>query len=191
LRGTLQQGPRQVLEVLTLADELDQRVSKLFAYALLARDQDTRDTAAAERYERAVHVGTVAGRASAWIAPELLTSYDDAALLGLVEQEPGLAPFRRLLERLVRERPHVRSAEVEQLLAETMPLAQAPATAFTLLDNADIRYGTVTDIDGQRSSSPRAAINSCSSGASGGCARRPTRSSTPPTSPTGTRSLRS
>jgi oligoendopeptidase F len=148
LRGTLQQGPRQVLEVLTLADELDQRVSKLFAYALLARDQDTRDTAAAERYERAVHVGTVAGRASAWIAPELLTSYDDAALLGMIEQEPGLAPFRRLLERLVRERPHVRSAEVEQLLAETMPLAQAPATAFTLLDNADIRYGTVTDVDG-------------------------------------------
>jgi oligoendopeptidase F len=66
----------------------------------------------------------------------------------MIEQEPGLAPFRRLLERLVRERPHVRSAEVEQLLAETMPLAQAPATAFTLLDNADIRYGTVTDIDG-------------------------------------------
>lgn len=148
LRGTLSQGASQVLRVLQLADELDQRVSKLYAYALLARDQDTRDTAAAERYERAVYVGTLAGRASAWIAPELLATYDDTALLEMVEREPGLAPFRRLLERLVRERPHVRSAEVEELLAETTPLAQAPSTAFTLLDNADIRYGTVTDVDG-------------------------------------------
>ena len=148
LRGTLSQGASQVLRVLQLADELDQRVSKLYAYALLARDQDTRDTAAAERYERAVYVGTLAGRASAWIAPELLATYDDTALLEMVEREPGLAPFRRLLERLVRERPHVRSAEVEELLAETTPLAHAPSTAFTLLDNADIRYGTVTDVDG-------------------------------------------
>ncbi|MCX7623236.1 MAG: oligoendopeptidase F [Thermomicrobium sp.] len=148
-RGTLAQGPGQVLAVLSLADELDRRVSKLYAYALLARDQDTRDTAAAERYERAVHLGTVAGRASAWIAPELLATYDDATLLALPEREPGLVPFRRLFERLVRERPHVRSAEVEELLAETMPLAQAPGTAFTLLDNADIRYGTVTDEDGR------------------------------------------
>lgn len=148
LRGTLRQGASQVLRVLQLADELDQRVSKLYAYALLARDQDTRDTAAAERYERAVYVGTLAGRASAWIAPELLATYDDTAFLEMVEREPGLAPFRRLLERLVRERPHVRSAEVEELLAETTPLAHAPSTAFTLLDNADIRYGTVTDVDG-------------------------------------------
>lgn len=148
LRGTLAQGPQQVLHVLRLADALDQRVEKLFAYALLARDLDTRDTAAAERYERAVHLGTLAGRASAWIAPELLATYDDESLIGLVEREPELAPFRRLLERLVRERPHVRSAEVEELLAETTPLAQAPGTAFTLLDNADIRYGTVTDVDG-------------------------------------------
>ncbi|MFN3338054.1 MAG: oligoendopeptidase F, partial [Thermomicrobium sp.] len=66
LRGTLSQGASLVLRVLQLADELDQRVSKLYAYALLARDQDTRDTAAAERYERAVYVGTLAGRASAW-----------------------------------------------------------------------------------------------------------------------------
>lgn len=147
-RGTLGEGVAQVLRVLRLADELDQRVSRLFAYALLARDQDTRDTAAAERYERAVHLATLASRASAWIAPELLASYDDAGLLGLLEAEPELAPFRRLLERLIRERPHVRSAEVEELLAETTPLAQAPANAFTLLDNADIRYGTVTDGDG-------------------------------------------
>ncbi len=148
LRGTLALGAQQVLEVLRLADELDQRVSKLYAYALLARDQDTRDTAAAERYERAVHLGTIAARTSAWIAPELLATYDDAALLQLPDIEPGLQPFRRLFERLVRERPHVRSAEVEELLAELTPLAHAPSTAFTLLDNADIRYGTVIDADG-------------------------------------------
>lgn len=148
LRGTLRQGAAQVLRILELADQVEQRVNRLFAYALLARDQDTRDTAAAERFERAVHLTTLASRAAAWIAPELLTTYRDTELIALLEQEPRLEPFRRLFEKLIRQRPHVRSAEVEELLAETTHLAHTPANAFTLLDNADIRYGTITDLDG-------------------------------------------
>jgi len=147
MRGTLRQGAQQILAVLTLADEIDQRVEKLFAYALLARDQDTRDPEAVQRYEQAMSLAVAASRAAAWIAPELLTFTDDE-LRSFLEQEPGLAPFRREIEQTIRMRPHTRSAEVEELLAETAELARAPSNAFTFLDNADIRYGVVVDEDG-------------------------------------------
>ena len=98
MRGTLRQGAQQILAVLTLADEIDQRVEKLFAYALLARDQDTRDPEAVQRYEQAMSLAVAASRAAAWIAPELLAFTDDE-LRAFLEQEPGLAPFRREIGR--------------------------------------------------------------------------------------------
>lgn len=147
MRGTLRQGAQQVAAVLTLADEIEQRVEKLFAYALLARDLDTRDAEAVRRYDQAMALAVAAGRASAWIAPELL-SFTDDELRALLEAEAALAPFRRQIEQTIRMRPHTRSTEVEELLAETAELARAPANAFTFLDNADIRYGTVIDEDG-------------------------------------------
>ncbi|WP_038037537.1 oligoendopeptidase F [Thermorudis peleae] len=147
LRGTLHQGPQQVLQVLQFADELDQRVSKLFAYALLARDEDTRVPEAAQRYEQAVALAVAAGRAGAWITPELL-SFSDDELRAMLEAEPRLAPFRRAIEQAIRSRPHTRSAEVEELLAASAQMAQATGNAFHFLDNADITYGTVVDEDG-------------------------------------------
>jgi oligoendopeptidase F len=146
-RGTLRQGVQQILAVLTFADEIDQRVKKLFAYALLARDQDTRDPEAVQRYEQAMALVVAASRAAAWIAPELL-SFTDDELRSFLEQEPGLAPFRREIEQTIRMRPHTRSAEIEELLAEASELARVPSNAFTFLDNADIRYGVVVDEDG-------------------------------------------
>ncbi|MFP5356815.1 MAG: M3 family metallopeptidase, partial [Gemmatimonadota bacterium] len=50
-----------------------------------------------------------------------------------------------MLDDLARRRPHVRSLEVEEVLAQGADVARAPSDAFTALDNADISYGRVTD----------------------------------------------
>ncbi|HUZ03494.1 MAG TPA: oligoendopeptidase F [Thermomicrobiaceae bacterium] len=147
LRGTLDQGPAQLLAVLTLSDQIDERLDRLFGYAALERDQDTRNSAAIQRYEQAMALAVALGRASSWIAPELLTLSDDQ-LRAALDAEPGLAPFRRTIERIIRERPHVRSAEVEEVLAETAEMAQTPSNVFTFFDNADTRFGTIVDSDG-------------------------------------------
>ena len=149
LRGTLGRGPAQLLAVLTLSDQIDERLDRLFAYAALERDQDTRNSAAIQRYEQAMALAVALGRASSWIAPEMLTLSDDA-LRAALDAEPGLAPFRRTIERVIRERPHVRSAEVEEVLAETTEMAQTPSNVFTFFDNADTRFGTVVDSDGSQ-----------------------------------------
>lgn len=146
-RGTLGQSPQQMLAALTLADQVEERLDRLFAYAMLQRDEDTRDTGAIQRYEQAMSLAVSLGQAAAYMAPELLTLSDDQ-LRAALEAEPGLAPFRRMIERLIRQRPHVRSAEVEELLAASAEMSRTASNVFTFLDNADITYGSITDTDG-------------------------------------------
>src|SRR5919202_3292471 len=148
LRGTLAQGPKALLAALSLEDQIEERLERLFAYAALERDLDTRNGAAVQRYEQAMVLAVAAGRASSWIAPELLTVSDEQ-LRGYLQSEPELAPFSRLIERTIRERPHIRSAEVEELLADSAEMAHSAGNIFTFLDDADIQFGTVTDSDGQ------------------------------------------
>lgn len=146
-QGTLGQSAQQLLKALQYEDELDERLDRLFAYAMLERDQDTRKNDAVQRYEQATSVAMQAGRAASFMAPELL-ELSDEQLTAFLNEEPGLEPFRRALENVMRNRPHVRSAEVEEVLADSAEVASAPGNAFTFLDNADITYGAVTDIDG-------------------------------------------
>ncbi len=146
-RGTLGQSPQQLLAALSIEDGLDERLGRLFAYAMLERDEDTRNSDAIQRYEQAMSLAVAFGRATSFLAPELLTLTDDQ-LRAFLDQEPGLAPFRRAIERAMRQRPHVRSAEVEEVLASSAEMAHAASNVFTFLDNADIQFGTITDTDG-------------------------------------------
>ena len=54
-----------------------------------------------------------------------------------------------MLDDLARRRPHVRSAEIEQILAQGADVARAPSDAFTALDNADLTFGRVQDETGK------------------------------------------
>ncbi len=149
LRGTLEQGASALLHGLTVADEIDERLDRLFAYAMLKRDENTRDSDAIQRYEQAMGLAVAHGRAASWIAPELLGIPDDT-LLGYIDAEAKLEPFRRSIQQIIRERPHIRSAEVEEVLANTGEMAQTAGNVFTFLDNADFKYGTIEDSDGQQ-----------------------------------------
>ncbi len=147
LRGTLGEGASALLHGLTVADEIDERLDRLFAYAMLSRDEDTRDSGAIQRYEQVMSLAVAHGRATSWMAPELL-SIPDETLIGFIDSEPTLEPFRRSIEQVIRERPHIRSAEVEEVLADTGEMAQTASNVFTFLDNADFSYGSITDTDG-------------------------------------------
>jgi len=121
-------------------------VERLRVYAQLRRDEDTSDSAANARYERSVTVAIEAAEALAFVEPELLALPEER--LAALAADPALARYGHLLDDLRRRRPHVRSVEVEEVLAQGSDIARAPSDAFTALDNADLEYGTVEDETG-------------------------------------------
>ncbi len=121
-------------------------IERLAVYAHLRRDEDTGDSEAMARYQRAVSLATEAGEALAFVEPELLALPDEH--LATLAADAAMAPYRHLLDDLRRRRPHVRSVEVEEVLAQGAEVTRAPHDAFTALDNADLDYGTVRDDTG-------------------------------------------
>jgi oligoendopeptidase F len=82
----------------------------------------------------------------AWFDPELL-ALPEETLDGYLAS-PDLAEYRHYLDDIVRNRPHTRSPEVEEILAMSFDVARGPRDTFMALDNADLVYGTVRDEEG-------------------------------------------
>ncbi|HEU5430712.1 MAG TPA: oligoendopeptidase F, partial [Thermomicrobiales bacterium] len=124
-----------------------QTVERLQVYANLRRDENTADQAAKARYERAVAIAIRAAETLAFVDPELLAL--PVARFDALAADPALAPYRHTLDDLGRRRPHVRSVEVEQVLAQNADVERGASDAFGALDNADLEYGRVRNERGQ------------------------------------------
>jgi oligoendopeptidase F len=145
-RGSLGESVESLAAALDAQAALNETIEKLYIYALLRRDENTADATALERYERIATLATELGEMLAFISPEIIAIPQQQ--LHAWMDDPCLAQHRQNLHDLDRNRPHVRSAEIEALLAATYELARAPESAFTALDNADITFGTGHDEEG-------------------------------------------
>ena len=145
-RGSLGESPQRLRQALDDIMGLRQALERLRVYAMLRRDENTADTDSMARYERSVAMAIEAAEALAFVEPELL-ALNGERFDALIEDR-ALEPYGHMLHDLRRRRPHVRSLEVEEVLAQGADVARAPSDAFTALDNADLTYGRVTDETG-------------------------------------------
>ena len=91
--------------------------------------------------------GARLGAAAAYFDPEIL-GIPDEKLNTLYASEPKLEVYRHNFDTLRLIKPHVRSAEVEAVLAETGTLRSGPSQLFRSLVDADIKFGEVAGTDG-------------------------------------------
>jgi oligoendopeptidase F len=147
-RGRLGEGPAVAREALDAIFGLELQITRLAVYASLRRDEDTTSTEGTARYERAIVASIQAGEALAFLQPEILSL--PAETLAALIAAPELETYRHILEDLERRRAHVRSEEVEEVLAQYADVARASSEAFSALDNADLTYGEIEDEDGKQ-----------------------------------------
>ena len=143
LAGTLARSPHRLAECLAFDLEIDRAGDRLGTYAHLRAAEDQSASTAQRMVGRFEHVATRAGELASFIRPEILAI--DAETLATWLEDPVLAPYRLLLERLVRTRPHVLAEGEERLLAMQGTFAGTAGRVFRQLTDADMRFGTVTD----------------------------------------------
>jgi len=142
-RGRLGESAAVARQGLDAVFSVNLVVSRLAVFASLRRDEDTTNTDATARYERAVVASIQAGEALAFLQPEILALPPETIREFI--KDPGLETYRHVLEDLERRRDHVRSQEVEEVLAQFSDVARSASEAFGALDNADLSYGTIKD----------------------------------------------
>jgi oligoendopeptidase F len=146
-RGRLGEGANIVRDALDAIYDLHLTAYRAIVYAHLERDLDVTNNDANMRSEQVMTKAIRATEAVSFVEPELLGLPADT--LDAYIADENLATYRHELEDLRRKRAHVRSAEVEEVLAQLAEVTRAPSAAFDALDNADLDYGTVEDEDGR------------------------------------------
>ena len=147
-QGTLGTSPERLAECLEHDAAFDREADRLGTYASLRVSEDVGAAAAQRMMGRFQHLATRAAEQASFITPEILAIPADT--LAAWMKLPVLAPWRLLLERLVRTRPHVLSEAEEKLLAMQGTFAGTAAKAFRQLTDADLKFGTVTNGKGEQ-----------------------------------------
>ncbi|MDE7031564.1 MAG: oligoendopeptidase F family protein, partial [Lachnospiraceae bacterium] len=148
-RGTLKNSADNLLSFLRLQDELSVLIDHFANYSLRKADEDTKDTTYQGYKDQTMGVCVAISSALSFAEPEIL-EIPDTALNTFYEQQPELLPYRRYLNDILRKKAHILSDAEEKILAAAGDLAQAPDDIFSLLNDADMTYESVTDIAGNR-----------------------------------------
>jgi oligoendopeptidase F len=147
IRGRLGDSAAALLAGLRLVDAIDQAVERVAVFALLRQSEDAGNARANEMADRASGLEARTRAAGAFVEPEI-AAIPDAALDAWLAAEPGLDQFRVLIARIQRRRPHIRSAEVEAVLARAGEMAAVPEQVHTVLENGELPLGTIRDEEG-------------------------------------------
>ncbi len=133
---------------LELRDEVMRRTERLLTYARMRRDQNTRDQDAQAMFAQAQSLYTQASSAASVIEPAI-QQFDRSTIDTFRDAEPELATYEQYIDNALRQKPHTRSPEVEELLADLSEVTSATREIYQSLTNADLEFPTVEDPDGE------------------------------------------
>lgn len=129
-------------------DALWQKLEKAYVYARMKLDEDNREAKQQSMHDKVNVVIAKVSAAMSFFTPELLSAPEEL-LRQYMDSEASLEQYRFVIEDLLREKKHVLSGEEENLLAQMSEVTDATNTIFTMLNNADIKFGFITDEDGE------------------------------------------
>lgn len=147
LSGTLD-SPKGLLAALRAIEKLGRACEALFTYAKMRRDEDNGNGLYQAMTDRAMGLLVRFESEKAFFSPELM-QLGSAKVRSFLAQEPGLAGYRRYLEKELWLEKHTLSPEQEKLLAAAGELTAAPDTIYSMLADADLRFPVIRDEQGQ------------------------------------------
>jgi oligoendopeptidase F len=139
LKGSLNQGPRSLLQALQLNDEIDQLAYRVYYFAALKADEDVRRNDIDAMRQEVSLLFARSATATAWFNPELIALGQDTVNSWMDENE-DLALYRYAMRQLFRQQEHVLDEASETLLSYGSSFNSSPSEIYSMLSTADIRY---------------------------------------------------
>ncbi|WP_312092926.1 oligoendopeptidase F [Aminipila sp.] len=145
--GRLGESAEMLLEAFQEKDKIWQVAEKVYVYARMKRDEDNRVTKYQAFADKCHALLAKASASMSFFTPELL-EIPEERLLGFIKEEPELKIYEYLILDILREKEHVLSKAEENILAQMSEVTSSTNDIFTMLNNADIKFGTILDEDG-------------------------------------------
>ncbi|MCE9605716.1 MAG: oligoendopeptidase F [Planctomycetia bacterium] len=157
-RGKLGDDAKTLAACLKFDDELDRLGDNLGSYAYLKTAEDTSNSVYQRMLGRFRNVASKAGQAASYIRPEIMSI--SAATMKKYLAAKEIAPYKLVLERVLRYKPHTLSQSEENLLAMQAEMADASNQVFRQLNNADLKFGFVKNEHGEEVELSHASFSS-------------------------------
>jgi oligoendopeptidase F len=157
-QGKLASSPKALADALENQSHLEKELTRLYLYASLISDQDTRDSNYLAMKQEMIQIATNFGAESAYVEPEIL-KMEPAMIERFVGQEPRLKVYQHILDDIVRRREHTGSDAEERLLAGAGIMGSAPSSIFGVFSDADFPFPTVVLSEGKSVKLDKAAFS--------------------------------
>jgi len=141
-KGKLSTSSKQLLACLELNSSVAKEFARLYSYAAMRSDQDTRESKAQGMKQQMSQMGAEYGAITAFIQPEIL-AMDKAVIDQFIAEEPGLKIYQFYLNDLQRRKAHTLSEKEEKILAESSLMADASYSIYSIFANAELPYPTI------------------------------------------------
>lgn len=150
LSGHLTDSADTLLKAFRLRDDMWQQLEKAYVYARMKRDEDNRVSKYQAMTDKCFAAIAKMSAVSSFFTPELLEAPEDK-ILGFLSENKDLEIYRFAITETLRQKAHVLSKAEENIMAQLSEVTGASGDIFTMLNNADIKFGTITNDEGKTS----------------------------------------
>jgi oligoendopeptidase F len=146
-RGSLARSGADLLACLELRSTISREFGRLFSYASLLSDQDTRDGNTLAMKQEMTQLGVDLSSLMAFIEPEI-AALSEQQVDKFISAEKGLSVYALYLKDVLRRKAHKLSENEEKLIAEAGLMADAAYSTYSIFSNAELPYPQVELTDG-------------------------------------------
>lgn len=145
--GRLTESADTLLAAFQKRDDIWRRLEKIYVYARMRRDENNAETKYQAMADQCNSVIAAVSTSMAFFTPELLSASEET-ILAYIDAAPGLEIYRFAICDTMRQKAHILTQAEENILAQMSEITGATNDIFTMLNNADIKFGTIIDEDG-------------------------------------------
>lgn len=145
--GRLTESADTLLAAFQKRDDIWRRLEKIYVYARMRRDENNAETKYQAMADQCNSVIAAVSASMAFFTPELLSASEET-ILAYIDAAPGLEIYRFAICDTMRQKAHILTQTEENILAQMSEITGATNDIFTMLNNADIKFGTIIDEDG-------------------------------------------
>lgn len=147
-KGRILQSPDSLYDFLKENEKLERKFGKLYVYASLKSDEDTRVSKYQEMRKIADNLLAQISKDLSFIRAEILKE-DFDKIKSYIDKKDELKLYDHYFEDLFRNKDHTLSQREEEILASFSKLSQNPQNTYMIFSNADLSFPEVKNKKGE------------------------------------------
>jgi oligoendopeptidase F len=146
-KGRLGESPSVLLSCFELVTNLSKEYTRLYCYASMHSDEDTRVSTYLGMEQEMGQIGSDFSARSSFMTPEIL-KISKKTVDAFLTQEPKLEIYRHSLDDMLRRKDHTGTEGEEKILADSSLVADSPHSIYSVFSDAEFPFAEATLHDG-------------------------------------------